>query len=122
MAKKKGTLGAAKRFGARYGRKLREKVALIESEKRKSTKCPYCNYDKVKRLARGIWHCKKCSSTFTGKAYTIKAEIRFEKKGAKAEEELSRKRLRAGEKREDIEETKKRAEKTKEKKKSKEEE
>ncbi len=115
MARKKGTLGAAKRFGARYGRKLREKVALIESEKRKSTKCPYCNYDKVKRLARGIWHCKKCSSTFTGKAYTIKTEIKFKQKVVKAEEQLSRKRIKAGEKKEG-------AEKTKEKKKSKKEE
>ena len=26
---------------------------------------------KVKRLSVGIWNCKKCSSKFTGKAYSL---------------------------------------------------
>lgn len=104
MAKKKKALGAAKRFGTRYGRKLREKVAFIEKEKQKSTKCPYCNYDKVKRLAVGIWNCKKCGAKFTGKAYTISKELKLEKEDSKKGERLSRKRIKAAAKRKEKEE------------------
>ncbi|MBS3136186.1 50S ribosomal protein L37ae [Candidatus Woesearchaeota archaeon] len=68
---KKGKLGSAKRFGARYGRSLRHLFAKIEDEHRRKHKCPYCGRIAVKRLAAGIWLCKKCGSKFTGKAYTI---------------------------------------------------
>ena len=68
-------LGSAKRFGARYGTKPKHKFAKIEKEQRKKHKCPYCNYIKVKRVAVGIWHCRKCNSKFTGKAYSIAKTI-----------------------------------------------
>ncbi len=68
-------LKSAKRFGARYGRRVKEKFAEIEKEQRKLHKCPYCNNVKVKRIAVGIWYCRKCKAKFTGKAYTIKEEI-----------------------------------------------
>ena len=64
-------LGRARRFGARCGRKLKLKFAAIESDQKKQYKCPYCNVMKVKRLSVGIWNCKKCSSKFTGKAYSL---------------------------------------------------
>lgn len=67
----KEKLGSKKRFGARYGRKTKNKFARIENEHRKLHKCPYCNKVKVKRLAMGIWFCKKCKAKFAGKAYTI---------------------------------------------------
>ena len=60
-----------KRFGARYGRRLRIAVGEIESAKRNSNKCPYCEKNKACRVAVGIWKCNKCDSKFTGKAYTI---------------------------------------------------
>ena len=37
-------LGSTKRFGARYGRKPKKKLAKIEEELRKKQKCPYCLY------------------------------------------------------------------------------
>jgi len=61
-----------RRFGARYGRKTKQRFGTIEQEQRKNHKCPYCNAEKVKRSSVGIWECKKCGSKFTGKAYTIK--------------------------------------------------
>ena len=67
----KHTSLSTKRFGARYGRTIKEKYAKIETEQRKLHKCPYCSKIKVKRESAGIWHCKKCNSTFTGKAYTL---------------------------------------------------
>ena len=65
-------LGPAARFGARYGRSIREKVAEIEMlYKNRTLKCPFCKYKAVKRVAYGIWRCKKCGKVFAGKAYTI---------------------------------------------------
>jgi large subunit ribosomal protein L37Ae len=67
---KKTKLGSTKRFGPRYGRKNREKVAALEKGHRGKHKCPFCNYIKVVRLSKGIWHCTKCDEKFAGKAYT----------------------------------------------------
>src|SRR3989344_8792172 len=68
-------LGSVKRFGARYGRKLKLKFSKIETEQRKLHKCPYCNKTAVKRIAVGIWNCKKCHAKFTGKAYSVSKKI-----------------------------------------------
>ena len=62
-------LGAVKRFGARYGKKVRDKLAKIESIQKVKHKCPYCNYITAKRVSIGIFECLKCSSKFTGRAY-----------------------------------------------------
>jgi len=67
-------VGSAGRFGARYGKKVREKVAEIEREMRKRHVCPVCDMPYVKRLASGIWVCKKCGAKFAGGAYTPKTE------------------------------------------------
>ncbi len=89
MAKTKvEKLGSAKRFGARYGSKPKHKFAKIEKEQRKKHRCPYCNNVKVKRVAAGIWHCRKCNSKFTGKAYSVAKAITFEE--AKEEKSLEK--------------------------------
>ncbi|HLC67211.1 MAG TPA: 50S ribosomal protein L37ae [Candidatus Nanoarchaeia archaeon] len=62
---------STKRFGARYGPRLRRKVGEIEHLKRNSTKCPMCNKDKVRREAMGIWFCTTCKKKFAGKAFTF---------------------------------------------------
>jgi len=66
MTKKVGSTG---RFGARYGKKVRRKVEKIQ---RKPHQCPYCSSLRAKRIASGIWYCKKCDAKFTGRAYTVK--------------------------------------------------
>ncbi len=71
MAEEVKVYGSVKRFGVRYGTKLKGKIAKIEAERHLSTKCPYCHYNKAKRVSAGIWHCGKCNSRFTGKAYSI---------------------------------------------------
>lgn len=73
MAKLRGE-GSVKRFGARYGRKVRARLAQVEIERMKKSKCPYCAYAKVKRIAAGIYVCNKCKSKFTGQAYSIAKE------------------------------------------------
>jgi len=68
-------LGSVKRFGARYGRRVKYRLAEIEAVRKGKHTCPYCHSQKVKRIAAGIWNCDKCGSKFTGKAYSVKKEI-----------------------------------------------
>lgn len=63
---------SAKRYGVRYGRRLRDKVGKIEAEKRNSNICPFCHYKRVSRVAAGIWLCNKCSVKFADRAYYLK--------------------------------------------------
>ena len=79
-------LGSVKRFGARYGRKLKIKFSKIETEQRKLHKCPYCSKTAVKRVAVGIWKCRKCYAKFAGKAYSVLKKI-VVKEGKIVEEE-----------------------------------
>ncbi|MFO8016691.1 MAG: hypothetical protein R6U32_06300 [Candidatus Woesearchaeota archaeon] len=64
-------LSAMKRFGARYGRSLKQKFVGIENLQRKKYKCPYCSSNSVKRESVGIWLCRKCDAKFASRAYTI---------------------------------------------------
>lgn len=63
--------GSTRRFGARYGRKIRARVDAIESVLKQKHVCPYCRAKKAQRVSAGIWECRKCRSTFTGKAYKV---------------------------------------------------
>lgn len=66
-----GKTKGIKGLGARYGRKIRNKLGRFQLMKNEKKKCPYCNSSSVKRKVAGIWHCKKCDSTFTGRAYQL---------------------------------------------------
>ena len=75
MADQTKVYGSVKRYGVRYGTKLKGKIGKIEAERRLSTQCPYCHYKKAKRISVGIWTCEKCKSKFTGKAYAIGGKV-----------------------------------------------
>lgn len=62
---------AAGRFGARYGKTVRDRLSAVEDKQRIKQKCPHCNKLGVKRLSKGIWHCPKCNKTFAGNTYYI---------------------------------------------------
>jgi large subunit ribosomal protein L37Ae len=68
MAHKK-EIGTAGRFGARYGKKVRQQIAEIEKTQKQRHICPKCDMAYVKRIAAGIWYCKKCGTKFAGPAY-----------------------------------------------------
>ena len=74
MAKKLG-LGSVKRFGVRYGRTTKHRLAKIERQQKAPQKCPYCLKLGAKRIAVGIFHCPKCNSKFTGKAFTVEVPL-----------------------------------------------
>jgi large subunit ribosomal protein L37Ae len=63
--KKKGKVGSAGRFGARYGRVARRRVSEIESEMRDAT----VDGDSVTRVGTGIWKNEETGEKFTGGSY-----------------------------------------------------
>ncbi|HLC45774.1 MAG TPA: 50S ribosomal protein L37ae [archaeon] len=56
-------------LGPRYGLKIRKLVHDIESVKRAPKPCPSCGFEKVKRLASGIYYCRKCEHKFAGGSF-----------------------------------------------------
>jgi len=70
MTKKVGLTG---RYGPRYGTKTKKIVLEIESRQKREKVCPYCERPALKRLAAGIWYCKKCKTKFAGGAYFSKS-------------------------------------------------
>ncbi|MFC6731861.1 MULTISPECIES: 50S ribosomal protein L37ae [unclassified Haladaptatus] len=67
--KKGRRTGSAGRFGARYGRVARRRVAEIESDMNKKHACPECGAHKVTRQGTGIWQCARCDYKFAGGTY-----------------------------------------------------
>jgi large subunit ribosomal protein L37Ae len=61
--------GPAGRFGSRYGATVRKRVMEIETEEKALHKCPNCETLALKRVAVGIWECKKCRMKFAGGAW-----------------------------------------------------
>jgi large subunit ribosomal protein L37Ae len=61
--------GSSGRFGCRYGRFVRKRVADIEAISGGLHRCPKCDMQTVQRKGTGIWECRKCSYKFAGGAY-----------------------------------------------------
>ncbi|MFH1473533.1 MAG: 50S ribosomal protein L37ae [Candidatus Aenigmatarchaeota archaeon] len=71
MTKKVGSTG---RYGVRYGTKGKKIIAKVEKKAREKRTCPYCERSVLKRIASGIWYCKKCKTKFAGGAYFPKSD------------------------------------------------
>jgi len=74
MGRKK-LVGSAGRFGARYGKKQKAKLAEIEKIQKLMHICPRCKMKYVKRVSSGIWYCKKCGNKFAGLAYYPSTDV-----------------------------------------------
>ena len=70
MTSKLKKTGAAGRFGARYGTRVRKSLVKIEKKQRVKQKCPFCGKT-VKRISKGIWKCSYCGKTFASNAYYV---------------------------------------------------
>lgn len=84
----------SKRFGARYGNRIRKNVD--EAEDRTEERCIECESTDVERTTAGVWECNECGVKFAGGAY--KSET-----GAK---EMMTKALNTGLEVEELEEAK----------------
>lgn len=65
----KSRTGSAGRFGARYGRVARKRVAEIEDQMHDDHECPQCGTETVDRQGTGIWECSRCGYRFAGGTY-----------------------------------------------------
>jgi len=65
---------SAGRFGPRYGKRARDKLVKVEEKQRTKQECPFCKRIGVKRISKGIWHCKKCKKKFASNTYHLKEE------------------------------------------------
>ena len=73
MGRKTKKIKSAGRFGAGYGTNVRKKINIIESAQRKKQHSPFCK-GTAKRIAAGIWKCKKTGKIFAGPAYSLPKE------------------------------------------------
>ncbi|HLA23512.1 MAG TPA: 50S ribosomal protein L37ae [Candidatus Nanoarchaeia archaeon] len=64
---------SAGRFGARYGRRIRDRLVQVEIKQRKRQKCPFCNRLGAKRVSKGIWECQKknCGKKFASNTFYL---------------------------------------------------
>ena len=65
MARRRSKTGSAGRFGARYGRVNRRRVAEIEADMEDAT----VDGDSVTRVGTGIWVNEETGEKFAGGAY-----------------------------------------------------
>lgn len=62
-------VGSTGRFGVRYGKGVKKRIVDIEKVQKSKHVCPHCLKPGMKRVAFGIWTCRKCGLKMTGKAY-----------------------------------------------------
>ena len=62
---------SAGRFGAKYGKSVRDYLNAVESKQRKKQKCPFCGKLGVKRMSKGVWNCGKCGKKFASDTYHL---------------------------------------------------
>jgi len=71
MTSKKKKIGAAGKFGAGYGVKIRKRFNNIEALQRTTQPSPFHPTGRAKRIAPGIWKCLKTGRVFAGHAYHL---------------------------------------------------
>ena len=72
MTRKVGTDG---RFGPRYGKTVRERLAKLEKKQRATQYCPYCGKP-IKRVSKGLWYCKSCKTRFASSTFYLEKPAR----------------------------------------------
>ena len=88
MAKRTKKAGPAGRLGARYGVRVRRRIAEIEAQGRRRHECPKCRSKAVTRTGTGIWTCRHCGFRTASSAYnlTTPVAVKREVKHAPTEE------------------------------------
>jgi large subunit ribosomal protein L37Ae len=65
-------VGIAGKYGARYGVKIRKRLAEVETGRVQKRQCPRCKHVSVKRTDTGIWVCRRCDYKYAAGAYAPK--------------------------------------------------
>jgi len=80
MAKKTKKVGSSGRFGARYGVRIRKRIADVEMLSKGRHECPKCMAVALGRTSSGIWVCRHCGAKIASSSYapTPPAAVRRE--------------------------------------------
>ncbi len=70
MAKRTKKAGIVGKYGTRYGGALRKIAKKYEVSQHMRYVCSFCGKNAVKRVAAGIWRCRRCFKTVSGGAWT----------------------------------------------------
>ncbi|KAK3378443.1 ribosomal L37ae protein family-domain-containing protein [Podospora didyma] len=54
-----------------YGASLRKQIKRLEITQSARYVCAFCGKKSVKRVATGIWECRRCKKTLAGGAYLL---------------------------------------------------
>ena len=87
MTKKTVKVGSTGRFGPRYGVTVRRRIREVEVDLKRWHQCPKCKAKSVKRLATGIWVCRRCGAKIASSAYTLAIPRAIKKEVAQVLEE-----------------------------------
>ncbi len=69
MSKRTKKVGSSGRLGARYGVRIRKRIADVELEAKGRHECPKCRAKAMTRTASGIWTCNHCGATIASSSY-----------------------------------------------------
>ncbi len=80
MAKKTKKVGSSGRLGARYGVRIRKRIADVEMVSKGRHECPKCKAVSMGRTSSGIWVCRRCGAKIASSSYmpTPPAAVRRE--------------------------------------------
>ncbi len=69
MSKRTKKVGSSGRLGARYGVRIRKRIADIENVSKGRHECPKCRVVAMQRTANGIYACKHCGARMASSSY-----------------------------------------------------
>ncbi len=69
MSKRTKKVGSAGRLGARYGVRIRRRIADVEGVSKGRHECPKCRAQAMTRTASGIWACRRCGARIASSSY-----------------------------------------------------
>lgn len=84
MAKRTKKVGPAGRLGARYGVRIRKRIADIERVSKVPHVCPKCRAAAVKRKANGIWKCRHCGAELASSSYVLTPPVAVKREVSEA--------------------------------------
>ena len=73
MSQRTKKVGSTGWMGPRYGIRIRRRVLEIDRVKRRASPCPRCSTVTLRRVASGVFECRRCGHRFASNAYAFSA-------------------------------------------------
>ncbi|HZE77257.1 MAG TPA: 50S ribosomal protein L37 [Nitrososphaeraceae archaeon] len=61
-------------MGIKFGATVRKRYGTVYRTLKQKRKCPSCGSQRFRRIASGIWYCRKCDYKVAGGAYDINVD------------------------------------------------